>query len=770
MLITFGGQRGYTRDEAAAHLAALGLPVPADFGRANCFLSPLGEAPGRGWLLLSRASLNALTLDSLQSLVLTDDLGTTLTFHSLVYVTARNLMSGVVGDASALYLVEIADSRWRCHNAIYSVPLVKQYNVRAPAWGGVYYDDSRNAGSDWTWTTLITDVWNTMSAQLGTFPSLPVSPNGTPEGWIFNGEPAWQALNQLLWRVGCAVACDLTKSTAQYSIVQVGATDTVNSSLITSVEAKGKRIADEEFIEAIRGRVPYGVEVAFHRQQSDYGTERTTPKDLTQWNQHAIYTVQVVGPDSASAEPGVYTLLWDDLPALYDATGTLTNSAALSTRATERSNDYFRMLRTNGGTRLHKTYSGIYGFTPGSILKGVAWRESPEFGAFTTEIVRHPFRMLRSDDAGQWMPSGQGVGSTQLQAPFWGPQFPVYPHLMQCLRLGNGTPDGSGRFDATLQVLNPATLSQIATESIWAVEMNSLTPLTANAYYPARLVGYNNGRPLYQIKGGDATTNYPATFNNAVTFTNNVSITPGTSRFFVIGPNTTVTLQGPSSTFTATNAPIYIQGPGSGFSSTNAPVTITGPTSNFSISNSPLMQLDAANTNYGGTNVTVSSNVQLLQVQPQLANFAPANMNVTNAVQLLQVQAQTTNFSFGNYNITNGVAQAQISSPITFSGGPYLIDNSVTSLKAETQLQLDTTNTGIGNTAPLNIKGHRPIGSDGHPATTNSGDIWMTELGLQTKSDTDCGLKATTPITTCPSSLATGLLGLFKMEQNAIGV
>jgi hypothetical protein len=547
-------------------------PLPAEFAYANALVVPLGEAYGRGWLLMPRAALNQLGaagLNVVQSLSLTDDYGTTKTFYGLVYVTARNVSPGADLDPRATYLVEVADSRWLAYNPIYAIPINRQYNVRAPAFGGQYYDDTvvstttltgtltngnpvvtglgstatllagnpvigvgipantqilsvdsgtqvtltKNAttGSSqtlkfqqpWTWALMVADVW-AVCAVLGAAPGLPATANvdGVPEGWIFNGISAYKALNQILDRLSCGIAADLSQPVgSQFTIVNVGAADAVALALINT--AQPRKIHDEDFQEAIAGRVPYGVTVLFHRQQLDYGSERTTPQTTGangQFTTNAVYSIQVPGPAAIQpfAQAGIYHPIWDDMPALYDAGGSLLNGAALTTRSLSRQADFYNSLLSTGGERLRKVFSGLLNFVPSSTIRGVAWRQWHD-GGLVTEIVRHPFRMLKANDQAQWEESD--TGSTALQPRDLRPTFPVYPHLMQELRVANGTADGSGRFDAYVQATDPNALTVSDQERVWAVEATGATTV-ATGDVIGRLLGYNNGRPVYVFQRG----------------------------------------------------------------------------------------------------------------------------------------------------------------------------------------------------------------------------------------------------------------------------
>src|SRR5438270_97081 len=88
---------------------------------------------------------------------------------------------------------------------------------------------------------------NSFGVQLGAFPGLPRTPGGTPEGWIFQGMRAWDALTTLLTRIGCALRRDLTLATGQFTIVTVGQSDSAVNATLAAAEAADQKIHDGEF-------------------------------------------------------------------------------------------------------------------------------------------------------------------------------------------------------------------------------------------------------------------------------------------------------------------------------------------------------------------------------------------------------------------------------------------------------------------------------------------------------------------------------------------
>lgn len=483
----------------AANLAELGRTPPPEFARCNSLVNPLGREPARAYVLMLREDLNKLNLNALHTLTFGDSLGNRVSALNLVVIQEPLALTGdnPLGDTRTSYFVQLADARWRVRNPNYQIPVNLQYNVRAPAYaaaGGatIYYADSLNAGAAWTWLTLVQSLWGTMSAQLGTAPAaLPFTPDGTPEGWIFAGVPAWDALCDVLDRIGCAVTW--TPGTGVYSLVRIGAADAASDLVISKAESAHRKILDGEYPSVVRGKLPYGVRVFFHRSSQYAGTEEAATRTTSQWQTGSVYNVDVVGPNAATAEPGTYHLIWDDLTAVYSPAGVLQNGAALATRAAERSADYFRQHSGVGGNRLWKTYGGLVNIAPGSTVRGVAWRQDQQ-GGFVTEIVRSPLTGGQlAALPGTWL----AAESEPVQPPDFAPTQPVWPGWLATLKIETAA-ISSGLFDASIQRPDGSG-GRTTRESIWGKDLAGATLLTVGDLHLCRLAGFTSSRPVWEF-------------------------------------------------------------------------------------------------------------------------------------------------------------------------------------------------------------------------------------------------------------------------------
>jgi len=370
MSVYFAGRACLDPAQEATNCRELGYALGPWVSDANGFTCPLGQAPGRGRVLMRRGDLDTIDREALHDLVFRDG-ANAVTVKSLLIVRAVAITPGYRSDPNTAYWVEIADKRYLCRG----VPIDQAFNVRSSP-SGDYYSATLNGGVAWTWAGMAQTIW-TAVGKLGTWPGLPFTPDGTPEGFSFYGGRAYDALGQVLDRIGCALRLDPTTGTL--TVVRIGATDATAELALTALERS--RVWDDEPLDPVRARVPASARVLFRRQ-------RITP-DLTGGS--PFYTVDVADPSGtlAGAESGTYVVLYDDLPATYDSAGSLTNAAALATRAADRAADYFRRVRLS---RLRRTFSGAHasaGLLPGPQVKATRWSERAGLGVLT-EVFRDP--------------------------------------------------------------------------------------------------------------------------------------------------------------------------------------------------------------------------------------------------------------------------------------------------------------------------------------------------------------------------------------------
>lgn len=357
----------------------------------NGFTCPVGSNHGTGWVIMLGSRLNLLTLSTLYDLTFhVDNIAGSpedsqeITLKNLAIVRAEDIIAGPDSPALASfvddnpYLVELADRRLLYRG----LPIDKAYNVRNDITASAYYASTRNpvGPADWTWQTMVTDIWTTLAlptVMTGSLPwgdpTLPFTPDGTPEGFIFYGSDAWLALEFVLRRLACALVLDPVTDTFTIARLGVDADDTAGA---LSAQTDN-RSWDARIIESNRDH-PATARVQFRKFPMPDVSE-------SPW-----YVVDVANTETG-ASGGI--VLDDDLYALYDSTPTLQNGAALATRAAERAADAFREFTQLA--RLNQVFAGPQGdssadagLLPGGMISATRWEDRGE--GYKTEVVRFP--------------------------------------------------------------------------------------------------------------------------------------------------------------------------------------------------------------------------------------------------------------------------------------------------------------------------------------------------------------------------------------------
>lgn len=361
--------------------------------RANSYYSVSGRWPDTGWLLIDRASYNQLSAysNTLQ-LTICDFVNDPLTINNLSIVQARCVTRGIESDSNAIYLVQVTNNKGVLYNPWFQFPVNVQYNVRAPGYDGSYYSGSLTGANNtdaWTWSGMVQDLWNKASL-LGTYPGLPITPNGAPEGFIFTGVPHWEAMSRVMDYLGLAVSGNYPN----FTIVVPGASDATYTNLVSKY---AKYLEDSmDYLDIGSGRVPSQVVVYFHRRNQIYGSEETVRYDPPQWQNTSVYEVTVSAPTTFASAVGTGHI-WADYTVRYDQDGNPVAADVIQAQAiaTERANQYFNTIYRGTQGFAKSVYSGVLPFTTGSLVDGVRWLNTGKFGAshdkwcgWRTEIIR----------------------------------------------------------------------------------------------------------------------------------------------------------------------------------------------------------------------------------------------------------------------------------------------------------------------------------------------------------------------------------------------
>lgn len=482
--------------------------TPTDFWlKANAFTCPIGKEPGRAYVLLTRRDLIALDRNALHSLVWTDA-GATTTFVNLVIVRADCMNLLHASDPKACYLVELADCRQQlklsCINA--------QYNIRIPAppaasGTSLYYPDALNGGSLWTWQTMISDIWGELPAIAGAAPTLPYTPDGTPEGFRFIGVSTWDALHVVLDKIGCAVRYN--PLTGELTIIRRGTTQSGLAAAQTALS--GRKVYNYDPLDSARADSPETVRVFFHKRAEDgLGTERDTPRD-DNWEMNAVYSGED-GTGITGAEAGTVLAVWDDLPALVDESGNVTNTSELALRVEEIAANIAAQYSVESPHRTH--YAGcLTTILPGSEVSQVVWRDYSDGHGLVTEVHREAPEQPKCCGL---MVAGESVAGPDLGRK----SFPNYPDLAQHLVVYHDSASYGEFVQANSDGLHPGYIVRVAGDEttyldrvwilftdnfeFWAGQVLAVQEIQ---YGPGRLSGsYTSGGetyPLYRVTHGD---------------------------------------------------------------------------------------------------------------------------------------------------------------------------------------------------------------------------------------------------------------------------
>lgn len=486
--------------------------TPKDFWlRANSYCNPLGKEPGSAFVLITRADLAALAVNGLHSLVWVDD-GAVITFAGLI-ISSAECMSLSLTDPDSIYLVELRDKRQQMKLSAIN----KQYNVRVPAGPRqtdeeYYYPESLDAGSMWTWQAMLDDMWEDLPAIAGTSPTLPYSPDDIPESLRFIGVNAWNSYHAVIAKLGCEIK--LNPFTGAFSLVRRGQAQ--GGLAAAQALLSGQRTYDYNKFDPTRPDSPETIRVYFHkRAEHGHGTEKDTPR-VDNWEMSPAHEEDVPS-GIAGAETGTVLPVWDDLPAIVDENGTVTNTSALAARAAEVAANIAAAIAVQVD-RVH--YGGcVTAILPGEQVSKVVWRDYADGHGLVTEVHYGPVEMA---DCGT-------VPCESLQGPDLARKsHPVYPDLAQQIvvyhEAGASESDPApsyGEFvEANADGLHPGYIVRVSDfettylERIWILFTDNfelwagqVLAVQESQHGPARLSGVITSEgetyPLYRLKHGE---------------------------------------------------------------------------------------------------------------------------------------------------------------------------------------------------------------------------------------------------------------------------
>lgn len=399
-------------------------------GKANSYHCPAGEEIGTGWVLMFRNRLDELSTSA--ALTLTFGQGgsdESIEIQGLYIRSAQRVSPGQSQSNDAVYLVELVDTRYQLNRK----SINKRYNCRPLRdTSDTYVTATKNAGTPWTWSEVIEDLWDandTLIGSMGTLPDL-TDLTSTPENLRYEGTSAWAALNDVCRRCGCQVILDNAFVNNFYvvrlgvisgdddpsmfgdggtDVTKAGVEATISSGPTTRPAGGGDGLVTDEEILQGDAILPRYVTVWF---PTEYGASQISD-ELTGFGKWL--PIKLDGTDDVDDMPGGVACEFHDstgdsnriprptfntaeamryelMTARFSsaASSTPTNDTELRDRAREIAYDLYRTLHDL--SYAHLRFMGIrFGddanvVIPGKCISSVTWGDFG--GGFTTDLWR----------------------------------------------------------------------------------------------------------------------------------------------------------------------------------------------------------------------------------------------------------------------------------------------------------------------------------------------------------------------------------------------
>ena len=383
-MITLGGQPVVDPNTLYEHAQRFGLRTDW-VGKANGIRGIMGTKWAEGSFLMTRASLNQLNFNQVQSLVMFDPAtNTRLVYNNIVIKECEAVTPGYPGDPAAVFHVKVHDVTYLWNfNAV-----GKAYNMRLTPTGNYTPATLVGGTTQYTWQQMWADIWASLpAAYSGAAPTLPAI-DGYPEAFNFYDAYSADALQMILDRIGCTLTFD--PAGLVFRVAKLADSTKYAAFAAQLAALRNYRLDDNEGLWSNIGRVPATVSVQFVQQPPvAYGS-----------SPYYYMTVADPFPAIAGQTPGTTAWINDDLTADYQG-NTLTNGGALTVRAAARAVDFFTAVRRNGPVNKKALYSGVWSLLqPGEWISEVTWFDRG--GGLMTEVQLIPDNGLPMRE---WNPS-----------------------------------------------------------------------------------------------------------------------------------------------------------------------------------------------------------------------------------------------------------------------------------------------------------------------------------------------------------------------------
>jgi len=406
------------------------------YGKPNAYHLPRGRNPGRGFVLMLKKDLDTLDLNSTSHKLsfFYGDVKRDIT--GLVIIHADTVIgSRKEDDVNASYLVELADARWLGQYTVVDTSYNVQSTTNVTSGAADLYDASLNSGSEWTWDTMLSNLWgNLPSSAFGSYPgssnlTLPTQMN--PRDYEFWGCNAWDAICKVLDDINAFVTVEFTAAgVAEFVLRNVGTSRPDITTVLSDAADNAARLTHRK--EGTAAAVPENIDVFF--PSIDMGWQKETTDTLqitakTYWRNRPLHKVTVASSSILSgvtAIAGTRVGIHDSMLALYPSTGSgPSNSSALTTRATDIATQYAQGLNLGGDPVDMGIYHGIHLIEPGSDVARVSWYDMGDSAGMVTDVVPGELgasgSFLASRDRGRaarpFAPSEIGIHTRRFPGP-----------------------------------------------------------------------------------------------------------------------------------------------------------------------------------------------------------------------------------------------------------------------------------------------------------------------------------------------------------------
>ncbi len=437
------------------------LPDPVKYRlaweKANSFRCPIGPATGRGFVLVSRDTLNRIPKDGPLPLIFKasgGEAGDGEVKLSKVYIHSgfRVNYGGKSDDASAAYLLRLVDKRYFLNRW---TSTTRVFNATSGAGGDpdrYFMRDTLKDGTTYKWNDIAAQLW-TDCKLLGAFTGLGAIDVPPPVDMFFLGVNPWRALNDLLDKIGRTVAYDPTADRF-YIVALSNPAPGDNEPFGAAGNQRLDLLYDGRPFSGLQCVAPEAIRVHFYVKYEDYGSERDS-EAVGNWAAVDHSTFLEIKTGVPGVIPGTTLSIWDDTPALrqHGNRSVFVNAPTMKTKAEARVAAWLKKNAADRYSRNHYIVNGAFNLPNDGVIRQVIWRNFGGREGLCTEVQKFPGLPADVDF------DGSNVGSIAEGSPneaafiddftsenasppdLMRRTFPTYPRLPNFVTVTIGTTD-----------------------------------------------------------------------------------------------------------------------------------------------------------------------------------------------------------------------------------------------------------------------------------------------------------------------------------------